>query len=36
MNMKKSYLLLSVLTLTLFLSSCLKEGNRNYAESSVV
>ena len=34
--MKKSYLLLSVLTLTLFLSSCLKEGNRNYAESSVV
>lgn len=34
--MKKIYLLISVLTLTLFLSSCLDEGSRNYSESSVV
>lgn len=33
--MKKIYLLMSVLTLTLFLSSCLDEGD-NYTESSVV
>ena len=34
--MKKIFLLMSVLTLTLFLSSCLDEGSRNYSESSVV
>lgn len=34
--MKKIYPLLSLLALMLFLSSCLKEGSRNYSETSVV
>lgn len=36
MKMKKIYPLMSLLGLTLFLSSCLEEGSRNYSESSVV
>jgi hypothetical protein len=36
MKMKKIYPLMSLLALTLFLSSCLEEGSRNYSESSVV
>ena len=34
--MKKNYILLSILGLVLFLSSCLKEGMRNYSEEAIV
>ena len=36
MKMKKFFLSMSVLVVTLFMSSCLGLGSRNYSESSVV